>query len=39
MGEGGVGTQGMERMAEKLWVRVWVVSSLSGKGRARSGSS
>ena len=39
VGEGGVGVQGMEGVAEKSWVRVWVASSLSGKGRARSGSS
>ena len=35
---GGVRMQGMEKVAEKLWARVWVASSLSGKGRTRSGS-
>ena len=39
VGESGVGAQGMERMAEKSWVRVWVASSSSGNGRGRLGSS
>ena len=36
MGEGSVRICGMERVAEKLWVRFWVSSSSSGQGRARS---
>ena len=34
----GVEDGGIERVAEKLWARVWVSSFSSWKGRARSGS-